>query len=292
MTDAHITESRLAVNGIALNVAIAGPPDGPPVVLLHGFPDRWQLWRHQVPALAAAGYRVIAPDLRGFGASDRPAEVSAYAMPTLVGDVIGLLDALEVPTAAVVGHDWGAGLAWSAAMARPERVDKLTVISVGHGGTAAAAGLRQREMSWYMLWFLFPGVAEQVLPRADWAFYRRWAWGGAAPGTDADADRQVADLTRPGALTAGLNWYRANIRPDRFVPPENLVGPLPRVSCPTMGVWSAEDGALGEVQMTASSAFVDAPWRYERIEGCDHWVPLHAPDRLTALLLDFLDPTG
>ena len=261
------------------------------MLLLHGFPDRWQLWRHQIPALVDAGFHVIAPDLRGFGASDRPDDVADYAMPKLIGDVTGLLDALGLEQAAVVAHDWGAGLAWNLAMARPDRVSRLAVISVGHGGTGAAAGLRQREMSWYMLWFLFPGVAEQVLPREDWAFYRRWAWAGAAAGTDADADRQIADLSRPGALTAGLNWYRANIRPDRFVPPEQLP-PLPRVTCPTMGVWSSDDMALGEIQMRASGEFVDGPWRYERIDGCDHWVPVHAPQQLTALLLDFLpDPS-
>ena len=285
MADVDVTESVLAVNGIDLNVAQAGA--GTPVLLLHGFPDRWQLWRHQIPALVDAGYHVIAPDLRGFGASDRPGDVADYAMPTLIGDVTGLLDELGLERAAVVGHDWGAGLAWSVAMARPERVSELAVISVGHGGTAAAAGLRQREMSWYMLWFLFPGVAEQVLPREDWAFYRRWAWAGAGAGTDDDADRQIADLSRPGALTAGLNWYRANIRPERFVPPERLPA-LPHVSCPTMGVWSSDDLALGETQMQASGAFVDGPWRYERIDGCDHWVPVHAPEALTRLLLNFL----
>ncbi len=283
-----ITQSRVEVNGITLNVAQAGR--GAPVLLLHGFPDRWQLWRHQIPALTAAGFRVIAPDLRGFGESDRPHEVAAYALPTLLDDVTGLLDVLGVDRVAVVGHDWGAGLAWNLAMNRPERVSQLAVVSVGHAGSAAAAGMRQRALSWYMLWFLFPGVAEQALPREDWAFFRRWIWGGAEPGAEPDANRQIADLTRPGALTAGLNWYRANIRPDRFVPPEKPHR-MRTVTCPTMGVWSADDPALGEDQMTASAAFVEAPWRYERIEGCDHWVPVHAPDRLNELLLDFLVPT-
>ena len=304
MDDLAITESDFHVNGIRLNVAQAGAAQagaaqagaaqagaaqagaGRAVVLLHGFPDRWQLWRHQIPALAAAGWRVIAPDLRGFGASERPDAVADYAMPKLVADITGLLDALGLDHAAVVGHDWG-GLAWSVAMAAPERVSRLAVISVGHGGSAAAAGLRQRELSWYVLWFLFPGVAEQVLPRDDWAFFRRWAWAGATPGADPDADRQIADLTRAGALTVGLNWYRANIRPDRFVPPEHVPA-RPRVGCPTLGIWSSEDMALGELQMSASAQFVDAPWRYERIEGCDHWVPVHAADRLTELLLGFL----
>jgi pimeloyl-ACP methyl ester carboxylesterase len=131
-------------------------------------------------------------------------------------------------------------------------------------------------------------VAEHVLPAEDWAYFRQWGWDGVPPGTDADADRQIADLSRPGALTAGLNWYRANVDPTRFHV-ENRPG-IPHVSCPTMGVWSSGDFALSEAQMTGSERYVDGPWRYERIEGVDHWVPVHAPDRLNRLLLDFLSP--
>jgi len=282
----EIRERVVPVNGIRLNVAQAG--EGSPVLLLHGFPDRWQLWRHQIPVLAAAGYHVIAPDLRGFGESERPTEVADYRLATLLGDVTGLLDELGIERAAVVGHDWGGALAWSLALQAPERVDRLTSISVGHGATAASAGLRQRELSWYMLWFLFPGVAEQVLPREDWAFLRQWAWAGAPAGTDADADRQVADLSRPGALVAGLNWYRANVDPAGFVPSAARAVKARRVGCPTMGIWSSADFALGEDQMTASARFVDGPWRYERIEDVSHWVPVQSPDRLNELLLDFL----
>jgi pimeloyl-ACP methyl ester carboxylesterase len=293
MSAPEIGERRVPVGEVTLNVAEAGPADGRPVLLLHGFPDSWRLWRHQIASLAAAGYRVVAPDLRGFGASDRPGEVGAYAMRELVGDVAGLLDALGIRKAAVAGHDWGAALAWAVARFLPERVERLAVVSVGHGLTAYAAGMLQRRLSWYMLWFQLPGAAERVLPANDWAVFRDWAWAGAERGSDPDMERQIADLARPGALEAGLNWYRANLPPERYVPygppgPEHVAASS--VACPVMGVWSSGDFALSEAQMTGSAAFVTGPWRYERIEGVSHWVPVHAPERLSELLLDFLSP--
>jgi pimeloyl-ACP methyl ester carboxylesterase len=278
-----IVERRVLINGITVNVALDGPEGGPPVLLLHGFPDRWSLWRHQIPALAAAGYRVVAPDLRGFGESDRPAEVADYAMRTLVGDVTGLLDERGLAQARVVGHDWGAGLAWSVANAVPHRVSSLAVLSVGHGYTKAAAGAEQRQRSWYMLWFLFPGVAEQVMPEHDWRFLRDWAWNGMST---EDTEQQIRDLSRPGALTAALNWYRANIDPARYVMLDAPQRFRP-VTCPTMGIWSTDDPTLGETQMKASADYVTGPWRYERVEGVGHWIPVLAPDRVNELLLDF-----
>ena len=280
---------RVDVGEVTLAVAQAGPADGPPALLLHGFPDSHLLWRHQVAALAAAGHRVIAPDLRGFGESDRPAEVEAYRMRHLVGDVAGLLAVLGVERTAVVGHDWGAALAWATAMALPDRVTRLAAVSVGHPAASAAAGIEQRRASWYMLWFLFPDVAERVVPADDWAFFRRWGWAGAEPGADPDCDRQVADLSRPGALASALGWYRANIDPAHFVGrPAGTPTSLPRVACPVLGVWSSADPFLTEAQMTGSAHFVDGLWRYERLEDVDHWVPVHAADRLSELLLDFL----
>jgi pimeloyl-ACP methyl ester carboxylesterase len=278
-------ERRLRANGLTFNVAEAG--SGPPVLLLHGFPDSWRLWRHQIPVLAEAGHRVIAPDLRGFGETERPAEVEGYRMRSLVADVVGLLDALGVERVAVVGHDWGAGLAWALARYLPERVERLVAVSVGHPFAYQAAGMAQRQLSWYMLWFLFPGMAERALPADDWAVYRRLGWNGAAPGRDPDADRQIADLSRPGALTAGLNWYRANVDPATFATEPDGDDAAP-VTCPTMGVWSTDDPFLGEAQMTGSKRYVKGPWRYERLDAVDHWVPLHAPERLNRLLVDFL----
>jgi pimeloyl-ACP methyl ester carboxylesterase len=282
-----VTERRVAANGLTFNLAEAG--SGPPVLLLHGFPDNWRLWRHQLAALAEAGHRVIAPDLRGFGETDKPGEVADYKMRTLVGDAVALLDALGVDRAAVVGHDWGAGLAWMTATFAPERVSRLVAISVGHPVSFATAGMAQKQRSWYMLWFQFPGVAERVLPAGGWAVFRRWAWDGIGAGADPDCDRQVADLSRPGALTAGLNWYRANVNPATFVAGDPTArSSLPPVPCPTMGIWSSDDFALTEPQMTASERFVTGPWRYQRLDGVDHWVPVHAPERLNRLLVEFL----
>jgi pimeloyl-ACP methyl ester carboxylesterase len=264
------------VGGVALHVRDTGT--GEPVVLLHGWPDDGDLWTDQSATLAAAGYRVIAPDLRGFGASGKPAEVAAYAAPAQVGDVVGVLDALDVPRAHVVGHDWGAAIAWMTAALAPARVASITALSVGHPASFGTAGWRQRQLSWYMLLFQFPGIAEQWLSGDDFRNFREWS-------SHPRADAAAARLAEPGALTASLGIYRANL------PPESLVSPppeLPPVTAPAMGVWSSEEFALTEESMVNSAKFVTGPWRYERVEGAGHWMQLDAPERVGALLLDFL----
>ena len=251
---------------------------GPAVVLLHGWPDTADLWRHQLPALTAAGYRTIAPDLRGAGGSSRPAELSAYAAPNLVADVLGVLDHLGLDMTHLIGHDFGAAIGWLAAALAPDRVASLTALSVGHPAAFANAGWRQREKSWYMLLFQFPGIAERWLSADGFRNFREWS-------RHPDADRVVARLADPAALTAGLNLYRAMLPPAALVeaPIE-----LPPIQAPTLGVWSSGDVALTEVQMTGSAPYVAGSWRYERLDGAGHWIPLDAPDQLGGLLLDFL----
>jgi pimeloyl-ACP methyl ester carboxylesterase len=281
-------------------VTEAGPAAGPPVLLLHGFPDARDLWRHQVVALAAAGHRVVAPDLRGFGDSERPTDVEAYAMRRLVGDVVGLMDALGLRRAALVGHDWGAVLAWAVTMAHPDRVDRLVAVSVGHPSARAGAGLAQQVKGGYVLGFLVPGVAERTMPAGGYWWLRHYAWRGASIADTPDLARQIEHLSRPGALAAGLAWYRANIAlPRPRLGRTRRDGPTPStprrsrtVTCPVMGVWSSRDPVLTEAQMTGSARFVDGPWRYERIEGVGHWVPVEAPQELSDLLVDFLRPGG
>ncbi|HET6662698.1 MAG TPA: alpha/beta fold hydrolase [Acidimicrobiales bacterium] len=275
---------RIGVEDIELEVQVEEPdhPDAPAVLLLHGWPDSHRLWRHQVPALTAAGFRTVAPDLRGFGASDRPDDVAAYGLAHILGDVVGVLDHLGLGRAHVVGHDWGAAVAWALAALIPDRVDHLVALSVGHPAAFRAAGLPQREKSWYMLLFQFEGIAERWLSDDDFANFRAWA-------QHPDADAVIAELSRPGALTASLNWYRANLPPATLVEPAFEVPPVAR---PTMGVWSKDDMALIEENVTGSADHVTGGWRYERIDGAAHWIPLEAPDELTALLLDFLPPPG
>jgi pimeloyl-ACP methyl ester carboxylesterase len=276
---------RIVVNDIELEVQVAEPAgrtEAPTVLLLHGWPDSHRLWRHQVPALTAAGFQAVVPDLRGFGASDRPGSVEAYALPHILGDVMGVLDHVAVGRAHVVGHDWGAAVAWTVAALFPDRVDHLVALSVGHPSAFGAAGLAQREKSWYMLLFLFEGVAERWLSDDDYANFRAWS-------RHPDADAVISELSRPGALTASLNWYRANLPPAALVEPALEVPPVAR---PTMGIWSKDDMALIEANVTGSAAHVTAEWRYERIDGAGHWIPLEAHDALTALLLDFLPTPG
>jgi len=251
---------------------------GHPVVLLHGFPDSSDLWRHQIPALTGAGFRAIAPDLRGFGRSPRPERVEDYALPIVVGDVIALLDDLGLEQADVVGHDWGSALGWALTSRFPERVRRFVAVSVGHPAVRRYLGIEQREKSWYMLLFQF-AEAEQLLAAHDWKLLRELLRN------DGDIDRYLEDLSRPGALTAALNWYRANLAPRLQLQPPP---PLAPVQSPVLGVWSAADHYLVEDHVRLSKQFVSGPWRYERIENASHWVPLDAPDRLNDLLVEFL----
>ena len=266
---------RVQGDGVSLAVADAG--EGEPVLLLHGFPDSSSLWRHQVEALVGAGYRAIAPDLRGFGDSDRPLEVGAYGVRRSVNDMLAVLDALEVERAHVVAHDWGAAVGWALAGFAGERVGRFAVLSVGHPNALRRPTIEQRERSWYPLLFQFEGTAEQLLMHDDWRLFREWTRG------DGDTERAVADLSRPGALTAALNWYRASWRPDA----ELREGSLPSVAADTLGIWSDGDHYLVEEQMTASAEYVVGEWRYERIEGASHWMQLDAAERVNALLLEW-----
>jgi pimeloyl-ACP methyl ester carboxylesterase len=263
-------------DGIEIHFDVHG--EGRPVVLLHGFPDSGRLWRHQTEALASAGFQVVVPDLRGYGASGKPTDVEAYSFLFLAGDVLAILDHLGIERAHVVGHDWGSALAWIMGSLVPDRVDHLVTLSVGHPLSFRSVGFPQMEKSWYMLLFQFEGIAERWLSDNSWDNFRRWC-------LHPDVDAVVDDLERNGSLTPGLNWYRAN------VPPQALVDPpleLPPVQAPTMGIWSTGDFALTEEQMTGSSAHVSGPWRYERLEGPGHWMALEAPEEVNRLLIDFL----
>ena len=263
------------VGGVGIEVFVEGPKDGTPVLFMHGWPDTHRLWRHQVAALSAAGYRTIAPDLRGFGESDRPEDVAAYKIANTVADMVAVLDEVGVDKANVVAHDWGAVAGWGLAAFVPDRVERLVAVSVGHPKAFAEAGFEQRMRVLYMLLFNLPVIAEQWFGM----------FGAQMLASHRDREAVLAELERPGALTAGFNWYRANASPRTIVnpPPE-----LPPIRCPVMGVLGPRDIALGEKQMTGSQAHIEGSWRYEKIEGAGHWLQLDAPDELNRLLVDFL----
>lgn len=277
--DVYASARKVDVGGIELLVTDHGEADAPAVVMLHGWPDTAHLWRHQIPALTAAGYRVLAPDMRGFGGSDKPEAVEDYRVTTCVSDVVALLDEAGIERSHVVCHDWGAAVGWATALSRPERVLSLTALSVGHPNSFNQAGLRQLQMSWYMLLFQFEGIAETFLSADDWAMFRRFV------GDHPETQRWVSTLSRPGALAASLKWYRANAHPRRLV---SRSSPFPSCRVPALGVWSSGDFALSERQMTGCDAHMEAEWRYHRLEDASHWIPLDAPDELNSLLVDWL----
>jgi pimeloyl-ACP methyl ester carboxylesterase len=262
----------LDVNGLRIHVTSTG--QGPTVLLLHGFPDTHQVWRKQVKVLAAAGYRVVAPDLRGYGRSDAPAGVFSYTLDQLRSDVLGVLDALHIDKVFLVGHDWGSLIGWQMATLVPQRVQRFVALSVGHPAAISHAGLLQHLRMGYVLGFILPGIAEHTLRAGDWFLMRQFT---DEPG---QADHWKHELSAPGRLSAALNYYRANLS-------LGLPKSYSRIKLPVMGIWSDRDPAMGEKQMRDSAHYVESEFRFERIHGADHWMQLTAHDRVNALLLEF-----
>jgi pimeloyl-ACP methyl ester carboxylesterase len=279
---------RLKVGEVRLAVAEAG--EGEPVVLLHGFPELAHSWRHQLPALAAAGFHAVAPDLRGYGDSDRPPHVDDYAVPKLVGDVAGLIEALGHESAHVVGHDWGGSIAWTLAARAPERVRSLAIVNGPHPVASAEARqhAEQRQKAWYMLLFQFAGVAEAWLANDDFRNLREFVFETAPPSAFPPEDQEVflAALRREGALTAALNYYRANIPPASWLRPPPA---LPPVTAPTLIVWGMADPYMAAEVLERSAAQAAGPLRIERLPDVGHWIQQEAPDVVNRLLLDFLE---
>jgi pimeloyl-ACP methyl ester carboxylesterase len=260
---------------LVLTALTWGPADGRPVLLLHGFPQSSFEWRAVGERLAGAGLRAVALDQRGVPATARPPDTEAYRMPRLVADVLGAADTLFGPGAAfdLVGHDWGAAVAWQVAARHPERVRSLVAVSVPHPramSRAMATDPRQREMSAYMLRWREPGAGERELLDDDARRLREVLGGGRLPGVDVEA--YVAQAREPGALTAGLQWYRAVTRED--------VGDAPDVSVPVTMVWPSEDLAIGRTAAEGTRRCVSGDYRFVELPGASHWAPEEAADRV------------
>jgi len=279
VTEFDLDSVKKTVEFNALSFTVTDAGEGEPVILLHGFPDSRHVWRYQIPALLEAGYRVIAPDLRGFGESSRPEGMENYSIDKLAADVVGIMDVLGINKASVIGHDFGAGLAWFTVAHYPDRFNKLVAMSVGVTGNPGWQTIEQREKSWYFDFFNKEGIAEEALSAENFKLFRELIRN------QGDPDRFFADMARPGALTAALNWYRANTRGFG----KRITEPLfPLINIPVMGVWSSGDHHLLEPQMQESKWNVTGPWRYERVEGAGHWMMLEKPAVINELLLDFL----
>jgi pimeloyl-ACP methyl ester carboxylesterase len=264
---------RIRVNGRELNVLIAG--EGPDVLLVHGFPDDHTVWRRQIGPLVAAGYRVIAPDTRGCGDSEMPPRVRDYHLDVLVADLVALLDMLRIDKVRLIGHDWGAVQGWQLAIRHPERVERYIALSVGHPGAYARAGLGQKLRAYYVLLAQLRGLIELVIRSFGWHLFAMFS------GYPEEMPRWRQRLSRPGRLTAGLNYYRANLH-------LLFAGAGLRVRVPVVGIYSSGDRFLVERQMRESAQYCDAGWQYVRLDGANHWLQLSAADALNPLLLRHL----
>ena len=255
-----------------------GPSDGPLVLLLHGFPESAAEWTHLLPILAGAGYRAVAFDQRGYSPGARPEGIEQYHHTLLAGDVVAVAAALGAERVHLVGHDWGALVAWSVAGLHPEAVRSLSIVSVPHPRPFADARAHdpdQRERSAYFAFFREPEAPEQSFLADDAAMLRR-AFADIDP---AIAEAHVRVLTAPGAMTAALDYYRAW---------DDSLDQTPVITVPTLFVWSDDDVALGRTGAEATAAFVSGPYRFEVLEGVSHWIPELAPEELGALILEHL----
>jgi len=277
----------MRINNLDFHIIMAGPSDGPLVILLHGFPEFWYSWRRQIPALAAAGYHVWAPDQRGYNRSARPPGIDAYAIDQLAGDVVGMIDASGRRQVHLVGHDWGAAVAWWVAGHYPERLASLSILNVPHLRVMKEAILHnaaQRQRSWYIYFFQLPWLPEQSLADRNWTNAIRSLKGSSRRGTFSDEDlaayRQA--WSQPGAITAMLNWYRAAAR--NFF----HMGGLGRIRTPTLMLWGTQDIALGRELAQPSIDQCD-DGRLVYLEEASHWVQHEEPARVNQLLLEHLE---
>jgi pimeloyl-ACP methyl ester carboxylesterase len=279
-------EGYAELGDVKLHYVEAG--DGPLVVLLHGFPEFWFGWRLQIAPLAAAGFRVVAPDTRGYNLSSRPTGVAAYSADKLADDIRGLIRERGAESAFVVGHDWGGTIAWTMAMNHPEVVDRLAILDAAHPRTLQE-GLPhpgQLRRSWYFFYFALPGLPEQQVRAGRFRFFRRFLRDARPPYTPQELDRYVEAWSQPGAVTAMINYYRCSVR----TPPKKAKAAIRPISSPTLVIWGQRDRFLGPRLAEPSRDDVPNLDRVERLPNASHWVHHDEAERVNQLLIDFFTP--
>ena len=275
------------INGIALHVVLAGPASGKPLVFLHGFPEFWVAWRHQIDHFVSSGHRVIIPDQRGYNLSDKPAGIASYSIDLLAKDVIGILDTVTDSKAFVVGHDWGAAVTWYLAARYSDRIHRTAMLSVPHPRAFITNLIKPAQLrrSWYLFFFQLPWLPERILRRRDWALLVRALRNTSPPGvfSDRDLEQYKKSWATKGALTAMLNWYRAALlRPSKLA----LDPEASRVKVPTLLIWGRNDQFIGEGMARESLQYCD-DGHLEMFETATHWVQHEQPTRVNNLLSQF-----
>jgi epoxide hydrolase 4 len=281
-----VEERRVSTNRIELNVAVAGRASGPLVILLHGFPELWYAWRKQIPFLAERGYWVWAPDQRGYNTSDKPVGLAQYGIDVLADDVVGLIDAAGRDQAILIGHDWGAAVAWRVAQQFPQRVTQLMILSGPHPKAMhriLRSDLRQLLMSWYMFFFQLPGIERILLAQGAARLVSKLRRTSHPSTFD---DQQLGIYRRsweePGAMRAMLDWYRAAFR-VRARPARHS-----RVLPPTLVLWGARDPFVG-IEAAKRSVALCEQGRLVVLDEGTHWIHIEESERVNAMMLSFLE---
>jgi pimeloyl-ACP methyl ester carboxylesterase len=288
MSDEHseLREGYAEIGDVRLHYVEAG--EGPLIVLLHGFPDFWYGWRHQIAPLAAAGFRVVAPDMRGYNLSSRPEGVAAYDTDPLVADIRGLVEERGARSALLVGHDWGGTVAWATAMHHPEVVDRLAILNAAHP-RRLQQGLHhpdQLRRSWYFFFFALPELPEAVVHADRWRFFRHFLRDASPALTPEETDRYIEAWSQPGAATAMINYYRASVR----TPAKQTEAALRPIKAPTMVVWGQRDRYLGPELAEPDRDDVPNLDRVEYLPDASHWVHHDDSERVAQLLVEFFRP--
>ena len=283
------SQHMVKANGIRFRTMVDGPPQGDMFILLHGFPEGAESWLRLLPAVAKAGCLAVAPDMRGYGLTDAPADEESYAIGHLVDDVAGLIKSFGREGAHVAGHDWGAVVAWFFAARHPEMTKTLTVLSVAHPAALAAASREdedQQQRSRYIQLFLIRGKAEEVLSADDYKRLRNMYSIGPNPETVPRSlvEHFTRSLSRPGRLTAALNYYRANLGAGAAAW-ENLAN-IGRIERPTTLLWGDQDPALGRRGAEATKSHVNGEYRFIVLEGAGHWLQFERPDEVGQALTE------
>ncbi|MGE5462746.1 MAG: alpha/beta fold hydrolase [Syntrophothermus sp.] len=289
MADLKFEEKYLETNGIRLHTVLAGPQSGVPVILLHGFPEYWRCWSHQIPALVAAGFRVIVPNQRGYNLSDKPKGIRSYRVDELVKDILGLIDKLEYERVNLVGHDWGAIVSWMLAYQHPERLQRLGILNVPHPLVLrrfVTRDLEQMRRSLYSFFFQLPWLPERALQADDWrgAVQALRGSGKIHAFTNEDIKMYKEAWSQPGAMTAMINWYRA-VRYQMKLPDEMLI----RV--PTLMMWGMKDVALTH-RMARPSIDHCVDGKLIFFPDATHWVQHEEAEEVNHHLIDFLLDKG
>lgn len=288
--DSSVRHGYAQVGDVRLHYAEAGGGERL-VVLLHGFPECWYSWRHQLAALGER-FRVVAPDMRGYNLSDKPGRVEDYRIGRLVDDVTGLIRHLGAREAAVVGHDWGAVVAWAVARHYPDYVSRLAALQVPPAAVwRRNMSLRQLLRSWYMLFFQLPSLPEWWIRRGDFAGLEGMFRKSARPGTFDEEDIRVlkSALKEPGALTAAINYYRANLGSFVGRRPHGDFKKQERVRVPTLFIYGERDFAIVPETVEGVADYVNAPYTEVRLARANHWVQQEYPAEVNAALLSFLE---